>query len=324
MSATVPPRPAPAGTRLAPAGLADTTPAVVLHWVLRIGVALEFLGHGMAGLAHSRAWLPYYGVFGVSHSAAGQYMFNVTGVVDVTLAVLVLVRPMRAVLAYMAFWGLMTAVLRPVVGESPFELVERGANWGMPLAFLLLAGLPRWSWRDLFGPVEASPSLDARRVDQVAWVARGSIALLLVGHGGLGVWAHKAEWADFFGFLGISPTAAGSAHLAAAVGWFEVALGVAVLVKPVRELLVFVLVWKLGTELLRPLVGQPFFQFVERAGDYALPVALLLLAALRPTAAAPAPDGPWRAAAPTGRPFPQRWHTGEATAASPVLGRSGW
>ena len=50
------------------------------------------------------------------------------------------------------------------------------------------------------------------------------------------------------------------------------------LYRPVRSLLLFVLVWKLGTELLRPLVGQPNYQFVERAGDYVLPLALFWLA----------------------------------------------
>ncbi len=41
------------------------------------------------------------------------------------------------------------------------------------------------------------------------------------------------------------------------------------------------LAWKLGTELLRPLVGQPNYQFVERAGDYVLPLALFWLVKYR-------------------------------------------
>jgi hypothetical protein len=45
---------------------------------------------------------------------------------------------MRTVMVHMAVWGLMTAWLRPLTGESWFELVERGANFGMPLALLVL------------------------------------------------------------------------------------------------------------------------------------------------------------------------------------------
>jgi hypothetical protein len=34
-------------------------------------------------------------------------------------------------------------------------------------------------------------------------------------------------------------------------------------------------VWKVGTELLRLAVGEPFWEFVERGGSYAAPLALL-------------------------------------------------
>ena len=293
----------------------DLPPAGRLYWLLRVGVALEFLGHGMAGLARSKAWFPYYELFGISQNAASHYMFYVTGAVDITLAVVILVRPMRAVLLHMTFWGLMTAALRPMTGESFFELVERSANYGMPLAFLALAGWGTWSWRDLFSKIEPPETVEARQADVVAWVMRVSIALLLVGHGGLGIWAHKAEWTDFFGFFGIGGATVASAHLSQVVGWFEVALGVAVLLKPARNLLLFVLVWKVGTELLRPLVGQPLFQFIERSGDYVLPVSVMLLAALQRTLA-PAQresstlrsSGPVRHAQATGRPYPQLWH----------------
>ena len=36
-------------------------------------------------------------------------------------------------------------------------------------------------------------------------------------------------------------------------------------------------VWKVGTELLRPLAGEPIWQFIERAGAYAAPLALLVI-----------------------------------------------
>jgi hypothetical protein len=40
---------------------------------------------------------------------------------------------------------------------------------------------------------------------------------------------------------------------------------------------VFVFVWKVGTEALRPLAGEPIWEFVERSGSYAAPLALLAL-----------------------------------------------
>jgi hypothetical protein len=60
------------------------------------------------------------------------------------------------------------------------------------------------------------------------------------------------------------------------VGWFEIALGVAVLFKPARNLLLFVVTWKVGTEFLRYSAGEPMWEFIERGGSYAAPLALLI------------------------------------------------
>ncbi|MGQ0642327.1 MAG: hypothetical protein ACT4P6_16390 [Gemmatimonadaceae bacterium] len=43
----------------------------------------------------------------------------------------------------MAVWGLWTALLRPLSGEPFFDTIERAGNYGVPLALLLLSGLPR-------------------------------------------------------------------------------------------------------------------------------------------------------------------------------------
>lgn len=300
----------------------DAPLAVKLHWMLRIGVAAEFFGHGLAGLYRSPAWIPYFTVFGFSRQFAHDHLFYVTGTVDIMMAVLVLWRPMRAAMLYMAVWGMFTAWLRPLTGESFFEVVERGANYGMPAAFLLLSGWGGATLRPWFERVRPTAELSEDVARRLAWVMQGSIALLLIGHGGLGLFADKKEWFDFFGWFGISAASVSANHLMQWVGLFEVALGVAVLVKPLRGLLWFILVWKVGTELLRPLVGQPNFQFIERAGDYVLPVTLLWVlvwlrsathawqpVAVRPAVATPAPavrPGPVAGPGPTNgfRPSP--------------------
>lgn len=282
--------------------------AVKLHWMLRIGVAAEFLGHGLAGLYRSPAWIPYFTLFGFSRQFAHDHLFYVTGTVDILMAALVLWRPMRAAMLYMAVWGMFTAWLRPLTGESFFEVVERGANYGMPAAFLLLSGWGGATLRPWFERVRPTAELSRDVARRLGWVMQGSIALLLIGHGGLGLVADKKEWFDFFGWFRISSASVSAGHLMQWVGLFEVALGVAVLVKPLRGLLLFILVWKVGTELLRPLVGQPNFQFIERAGDYVLPVALLwVLVWLRSVAASSQPIAvrpPVATPAPATRPRP--------------------
>jgi hypothetical protein len=61
------------------------------------------------------------------------------------------------------------------------------------------------------------------------------------------------------------------------IGWFEIALGVLVLVRPSAELLLFVFVWKVFAEMLRPFSGEPFWEFIERFGSYSAALALFLV-----------------------------------------------
>ena len=247
-----------------------------LHWLLRVGIFLEFAGHGYFGLVGKEGWLAYFNVFGIPDSLAWDLM-PVIGALDITVAVLTLLRPMRAVLVYAAFWSVMTALLRPLAAQGVWEeVLERGGNFGIPLALLLLVGIgsPRRlrSWFESARPQEMSPEL-ARRL---SWLLRAMVAALLVGHGTFGLsHLHDQEWTSYFGVVGIGPETIIANNLITLVGWFEVALGVAVLLKPWRGLVGFVFAWKLGTELLRPLAGEPVFEFVERAGDYVLPLALL-------------------------------------------------
>ena len=58
---------------------------------------------------------------------------------------------------------------------------------------------------------------------------------------------------------------------------FLVALGLLVFAWPARGLLIFVFVWKVGTEAFRPLAGEPIWEFIERGGSYAAPLALAWL-----------------------------------------------
>jgi hypothetical protein len=123
--------------------LSDSRP---LHWMLRLACAAEFVGHGAFGIITKAAWLPYFGVVGITPEWGWKFM-PLIGTVDITLGLLVgLVHPARGLLLYMAFWGFLTATLRPLAGEPVWEFVERTPNWVIPLAFLILRGLPRSGW----------------------------------------------------------------------------------------------------------------------------------------------------------------------------------
>jgi hypothetical protein len=118
-------------------GIAD---AGLVHWMLRVACAAEFVGHGAFGIMTKAAWVPYFGAVGIPPELAWMLM-PVVGAIDVTIGLLVgIVRPFRVILLYMAVWGFLTATIRIAAGEPVWEFVERVPNWAIPLAFLYVRG----------------------------------------------------------------------------------------------------------------------------------------------------------------------------------------
>ncbi len=114
-----------------------------IEWVLRIAVAGEFIGHGVLAIQGKPTWIGWFSIFGVTDSVLAAKLLVAIGILDVCLAILVLLKPIRLALLWMVFWGFWTALLRPIVGESVWDFVERFSNWGAPLALLLLVGWPK-------------------------------------------------------------------------------------------------------------------------------------------------------------------------------------
>jgi hypothetical protein len=114
-----------------------------LVWLLRLACAAEFVGHGACGIITKAAWVPYFGVVGIPPEWAWRLMPAI-GTVDISIGLSVgLVWPVRALLLYMAVWGLLTATMRPLAGEPVWEFVERIPNWAIPLSLLCVRGLGR-------------------------------------------------------------------------------------------------------------------------------------------------------------------------------------
>lgn len=109
-----------------------------MEWILRVAVAGEFLGHGMLALQQKAQWLGWIQEILRAEPATATVLLTVIGTMDVALAVLVLVKPVKPILLWMAFWGFFTALIRPIVGEPIWDFIERFANWGAPLALYYL------------------------------------------------------------------------------------------------------------------------------------------------------------------------------------------
>lgn len=115
----------------------------LIEWVLRVSVAGEFIGHGVFALQGKKDWVGWFTTFGVTDTATATQLLFFIGLMDIAFALLILIRPVRLALLWMAFWGLWTALLRPIVGLPVWDFVERWSNWGAPLALLLLIGWPK-------------------------------------------------------------------------------------------------------------------------------------------------------------------------------------
>ncbi len=245
-----------------------------LHWVMRITTALVFIGHGAWGIITKEGWLPFFACQGIGETVAWKLM-PLIGIFDIALAILVLWQPRRIALMIMFFWALWTAMLRPISGTPGlWEFIERAGNYAPPFIMLIMAGTFAMKYKDWFNAYE-EPKLTEDRLGIIHFICRISIALLLIGHGGFGAFVQKPMLIDHFASIGIQADIA----LIKAIGLFEILLGIAVLIAPLIPMLWLVLIWKLFTEFLYVTEGGilNIFEFIERFGDYGLPIALIMI-----------------------------------------------
>jgi hypothetical protein len=104
------------------------------EWLLRIGVAGEFLGHGLLAIGGKADWVGWVSQLTHVDTATATTLLMLVGGLDVLVAVVILIKPIKPVLLWAAFWGFWTALIRPIVGQSVLDFVERSANWAAPLA----------------------------------------------------------------------------------------------------------------------------------------------------------------------------------------------
>lgn len=250
------------------------TSARAVWWTLRVGAALCFIGHGAFGIITKEAWLPFFALVGIGRDAAFALM-PVIGTVDIAIGLSVLIAPRPAALLYMTIWSVWTAALRPITSDSVFEMLERAGNYGVPLAMLLMCW-PRTGSEWVTAAVPRPMTPDLQRALRA--VLTTTAALLIVGHGALGI-RGTPTLASHYIALGVAP---GSATTTAAlVGWLELALVVGLVLRPSASMALALMAWKMGTESLWLVAGAPVWEFVERAGSYAAPLALALVIGVR-------------------------------------------
>jgi hypothetical protein len=105
-------------------------------------------------------------------------------------------------------------------------------------------------------------------------VLRFAVAMCFIGHGCFGI-ITKQIWCNYFAVFGIGEPMAYT--LMPWVGIIDIVLGVIMLVYPMRAIALWLVFWGTLTAFLRPASGEPFAEFIERAGNFGAPLALLIL-----------------------------------------------
>jgi len=104
-----------------------------LEWILRIGVFMTFFGHGIFAIQGNPNWIKYLETVYIPTETA-QNLIVYIGYLDVAVALFILLKPYRQVVIWAIFWCFLTALIRPISGESIWAFIERGANFMAPMA----------------------------------------------------------------------------------------------------------------------------------------------------------------------------------------------
>jgi hypothetical protein len=239
-----------------------------IHYILRVAVAMCFIGHGAFGIITKPIWCNYFAVFGIGRDTALTLM-PWLGSFDIILGLIMLVYPIRAIPMWLVFWGIVTASLRPLSGEPFAELIERAGNFGAPFALLLLSG--GINRHNIFTRISPNNHINDKTLRRAVLSLQVIVFLLLAGHGWLNV-IEKKSLIQQYTSLGFSHPG----NTAIVIGVLEIIAAFTILVKPLRTLLSLLIAWKIMSEFFYP--HYEMFEWIERGGSYGCLIALWLAA----------------------------------------------
>ena len=122
--------------------------------------------------------------------------------------------------------------------------------------------------------LDSNQKLNFTNGQKMHYTLRIASAMCFIGHGSFGI-IKKPIWSNYFEVFGIGHNQA--FKLMPVLGGLDILLGIIILLYPLRAIISWLVIWGIVTALLRPLSGEPFSEFIERAGNFGAPLALLLL-----------------------------------------------
>ncbi len=113
--------------------------------ILKLGISLTFLGHGISAVSYHPEFLDYIITFSdeflnydISYELS-KTLLIIIGVIDIVLALLVLIKSNKIVWGYMAIWGFIVSYWRVIYFSEGgiYAFLVRAPFWGIPLFFIL-------------------------------------------------------------------------------------------------------------------------------------------------------------------------------------------
>ena len=115
-------------------------------FAIQFSIFLIFMAHGIGSFLDNGLYIDYiigfvrdYTALSIKQQQAEELLI-VIGIIDVTVAVLVLIKPFKALIYWVIFWGFLTALLRIVDASilNYAEFLMRVPHFGLPLVLLII------------------------------------------------------------------------------------------------------------------------------------------------------------------------------------------
>ncbi len=113
-----------------------------------------------------------------------------------------------------------------------------------------------------------------KQLHLATWILRIGVFGIFLGHGIFAIQGN-IRWLPFLETVGFSNESA--IQIMPIIGILDILVAISVIIKPLRPILMWAVFWAFLTALMRPIAGGSFLDFVERAGNWATPLALLLI-----------------------------------------------
>jgi len=105
--------------------------------ILRLGVGICFLGHGILALTAKAKFITLLSTFGIEAEMAISIL-KIIGLIDIAVGLMIIFKPSQLVIKWAMAWTLMTIIAWFFHGDSIMDLMRRAPFFAAPFALLAL------------------------------------------------------------------------------------------------------------------------------------------------------------------------------------------